>query len=247
MPVSAPAAAAVILGRAVINEDPVSSGAPAENRFSVPHQHRLAASLRVINDFQSLKNPSKPTKSRGLEPCVAVYGYRYYDPLTGRWPSRDPIGEGGEINLYGFVRNDGINQWDLLGLHCRDCAGEKKACFEHLDMTYKFAKESTDATFKQMFDDLKKQDESCKNYCALNDEWDPTGITRWACEKQCKAKATMQWQMIHAMKIATNLALLERYMWGSLSCDDKFSECLSGWGEDKRGCPCISDGRGTTS
>ena len=26
---------------------------------------------------------------------MAVYGYRYYDPATGRWPSRDPIGEVG--------------------------------------------------------------------------------------------------------------------------------------------------------
>jgi RHS repeat-associated protein len=30
------------------------------------------------------------------------YLYRYYDPLTGRWPSRDPIEEGGGMNLYGF-------------------------------------------------------------------------------------------------------------------------------------------------
>jgi uncharacterized protein RhaS with RHS repeats len=44
------------------------------------------------------------------------YGYRYYDPVTGRWPSRDPIGERGGLNLYGFVGNDGVNQWDLLGL-----------------------------------------------------------------------------------------------------------------------------------
>ncbi len=44
------------------------------------------------------------------------YGYRYYDPLTGRWPSRDPIGERGGINLYGFVRNSGVNRFDRLGL-----------------------------------------------------------------------------------------------------------------------------------
>jgi uncharacterized protein RhaS with RHS repeats len=44
------------------------------------------------------------------------YGYRYYDPLTGRWPSRDPIGEEGGVNLYGFVRNDGVNWVDVLGL-----------------------------------------------------------------------------------------------------------------------------------
>jgi uncharacterized protein RhaS with RHS repeats len=44
------------------------------------------------------------------------YGYRYYDPVTGRWPSRDPIGEGGELNLYGFVGNNCLNYWDYLGL-----------------------------------------------------------------------------------------------------------------------------------
>ena len=43
------------------------------------------------------------------------YGYRYYDPVTGRWPSRDPIEENGGINLYSFVNNDGVNQWDYLG------------------------------------------------------------------------------------------------------------------------------------
>jgi hypothetical protein len=46
---------------------------------------------------------------------VADYLYRYYDPLTGRWPSRDPIEEEGGMNLYGFVGNDGVNKWDYLG------------------------------------------------------------------------------------------------------------------------------------
>ncbi|MCF7676399.1 MAG: RHS repeat-associated core domain-containing protein [Akkermansiaceae bacterium] len=43
------------------------------------------------------------------------YGYRWYDPLTGRWPSRDPIGERGGVNLYGFVGNDGVDYSDRLG------------------------------------------------------------------------------------------------------------------------------------
>jgi RHS repeat-associated protein len=43
------------------------------------------------------------------------YGYRYYNDTTGRWPSRDPIGERGGMNLYGFVGNDGVNRWDYLG------------------------------------------------------------------------------------------------------------------------------------
>jgi hypothetical protein len=36
--------------------------------------------------------------------------------VTGRWPSRDPIEEQGGINLYGFVGNDGVNRFDVLGL-----------------------------------------------------------------------------------------------------------------------------------
>jgi RHS repeat-associated protein len=44
------------------------------------------------------------------------YGYRWFDPVTGRWPSRDPIGERGGANLYGFVGNDGVNKRDFLGL-----------------------------------------------------------------------------------------------------------------------------------
>jgi integrase/recombinase XerD len=56
---------------------------------------------------------------------VADYGYRYYDPLTGRWPSRDPIQEKGGVNLYGFVGNDGISNIDAYGL-CK--LGKKIGC-----------------------------------------------------------------------------------------------------------------------
>ena len=39
-----------------------------------------------------------------------------YDPSTGRWFSRDPIGEDGGVNLYAFAGNDSIDYWDALGL-----------------------------------------------------------------------------------------------------------------------------------
>ena len=38
------------------------------------------------------------------------------DPLTGRWPSRDPIEEDGGENLYGFVGNDGVGRIDVMGM-----------------------------------------------------------------------------------------------------------------------------------
>lgn len=58
--------------------------------------------------------PRSP-KTQAFEGVVMYYGYRYYDPETGRWPSRDPIEEEGGVNLYGFVGNDGVNWVDILG------------------------------------------------------------------------------------------------------------------------------------
>jgi RHS repeat-associated protein len=58
----------------------------------------------------------KSQKNQDFSKGVTYYGYRYYDPVTGRWPSRDPIGEVGGINLYGFVGNQSISVSDFLGL-----------------------------------------------------------------------------------------------------------------------------------
>jgi RHS repeat-associated protein len=42
--------------------------------------------------------------------------YRAYDPDLGRWLSRDPIGETGGINLYGYVGNNPVGRIDPRGL-----------------------------------------------------------------------------------------------------------------------------------
>jgi RHS repeat-associated protein len=42
--------------------------------------------------------------------------YRAYTPAIGRWLTRDPIGEEGGINLYGYVDNDPVNTVDPFGL-----------------------------------------------------------------------------------------------------------------------------------
>jgi RHS repeat-associated protein len=47
---------------------------------------------------------------------VRFYGFRYYDPETGRWPNRDPIGEFGGINLYSFNSNNSVLRYDFLGM-----------------------------------------------------------------------------------------------------------------------------------
>jgi RHS repeat-associated protein len=45
------------------------------------------------------------------------YLFRDYQTQVGRWPSRDPIGELGERNIYAFVGNDLLNWVDLFGLY----------------------------------------------------------------------------------------------------------------------------------
>jgi RHS repeat-associated protein len=64
------------------------------------------------------------TKYLYSETGLVYYGYRYYSPELGRWLSRDPVGEAGGPNVFGFVRNTPINTVDVLGLDGqKDCRG----------------------------------------------------------------------------------------------------------------------------
>lgn len=61
------------------------------------------------------------------------YGHRYYDASTGRWLSRDPIEEQGGLNLYGFVRNDPISDFDALGkLSRQECLDKLRGLKTHI-------------------------------------------------------------------------------------------------------------------
>ncbi|HRT59254.1 MAG TPA: RHS repeat-associated core domain-containing protein, partial [Candidatus Paceibacterota bacterium] len=55
------------------------------------------------------------TKYYDWETGLYYYGYRDYDPGTGRWLSRDPLGEEGGINLYEAFRNDPVSYVDADG------------------------------------------------------------------------------------------------------------------------------------
>jgi len=79
-------------------------------------------------------NASRRRSKRHNEGRVTHYGYRYYDPVTGRWPSRDPLHEVGsqstfrlantrrfpsdwDLGLsYVFVRNSPLKNIDYLGM-----------------------------------------------------------------------------------------------------------------------------------
>jgi RHS repeat-associated protein len=71
---------------------------------------RLQAGAGVYQPFLFSTKPYDPQTG------LSYYGFRYYSPDMGRWLTRDPLGEGGGLNLYAFVSNNPVNKIDPVGL-----------------------------------------------------------------------------------------------------------------------------------
>ena len=98
-----------------------------ENHFAI-----RVTKNNLIVDMQILTSPSRTrvrclrryasgrTTSRRRCRLISTSGSRCYGYQTSSdrsaWPSRDPLEEGGGLNLYGFVRNNSNNYFDQLGL-----------------------------------------------------------------------------------------------------------------------------------
>jgi RHS repeat-associated protein len=96
-------------------DDPPEGDLPAGNASKSPSPPPNPKTggffLNSLPTNESTEEPPLP-KTTG----VTYYTYRYYDPLTGRWPSRDPIQERGGLNLYGLLKNDSVGRIDYLGM-----------------------------------------------------------------------------------------------------------------------------------
>jgi RHS repeat-associated protein len=74
---------------------------------------RLVSKWGPLADVNTMQFSSMPThRQSGL----SLYPFRAYDSGLQRWLSRDPIGEQGGINLYGFVGNNPMSRVDPYGL-----------------------------------------------------------------------------------------------------------------------------------
>lgn len=79
-------------------------------------------------DFFEKSNRTRPANRRQPQQLRRKNRPCAYKTASGipLWPSRDPIEEQGGLNLYGFVGNDGVNRYDLLGMMIRlhSCAAD---------------------------------------------------------------------------------------------------------------------------
>jgi len=82
----------------------------------------FAEPLRVTGP-KAKSNPIRfSTKYTDDESGFLDYGYRYYSPGTGRWISRDPVGESQDRPLYVCCNNTHLGRFDLHGLKsCCTC------------------------------------------------------------------------------------------------------------------------------
>ncbi|MBN1917555.1 MAG: RHS repeat-associated core domain-containing protein, partial [Verrucomicrobia bacterium] len=60
------------------------------------------------------------TKQASTGSGLLDFGYRWYDPQTGRWTQRDPIGAAGGPNLYAYVGGNPVSFTDTNGLYGYD-------------------------------------------------------------------------------------------------------------------------------
>jgi RHS repeat-associated protein len=80
-------------------------------------QNRDAFGRSVVDPTSRLTCPLRASSQYADEESGLNYSFhRYYDPGLGRYINRDPIGEVGGINLYGFCGNNPVNSFDPLGL-----------------------------------------------------------------------------------------------------------------------------------
>jgi RHS repeat-associated protein len=71
----------------------------------------------TISDPSFLQPYSYTGREWDEETGLYFYRARYYDPMVGRFISKDPIGfAGGDVNLYGYVQNNPVNWVDPSGL-----------------------------------------------------------------------------------------------------------------------------------
>ena len=101
------------------------------------HTHTTTTGTHIIHSQTNAKSLTNPYHSQNPPPTtytydstsspfvsngVYYYGLRYYSAELGRWINRDPIGANGGINVYTFVGNAPLDNFDSFGFS-KDLSG----------------------------------------------------------------------------------------------------------------------------
>ena len=97
----------------------------ARRSFSEGEASPRKTRVRVSRCRASGRLSRRSPRSREIATGYGVCGYRTASGQR-KWLSRDPIGERGGKNLYGFAHNDPQNRYDKLGLSCEYCGSKTK-------------------------------------------------------------------------------------------------------------------------
>jgi RHS repeat-associated protein len=96
------------------------------------------------------------------------YGFRYYLPQSGRWLSRDPIGENGGNNVYGFCLNAAVRYVDRDG-RTIEFTGEQSA----IDAGKKLLEEAKEKASDQLRTAIRNIEDD-KTACKIKLTWNST-------------------------------------------------------------------------
>lgn len=105
-----------------------------------------------------------------------------YNPKDGRWLTRDPIQENGGLNLYGFVGNNPIIWFDLLGLN-KTITTNKNNCSITIAVDIIVYSSKKNLINEE---DLKIVAKKIKT--SINDRW--SGQKKGCCDVKIKANVT---------------------------------------------------------
>jgi len=79
---------------------------------------------QAVPSIQTVENPFRfPGQYYDQETGLHYNYHRYYDPMTGRYVTPDPIGLWGGINLFVYVKNNPVRFKDPRGLFWCDELG----------------------------------------------------------------------------------------------------------------------------
>ena len=143
----------------------VSEVLAADGSVSAHYEYAPFGALTVSHGTSATANPFRFSSEYAEDDTATVYyNYRHYEPATGRWLRRDPVGNVSSRNLYAFMFNIDYRT-DCLGLMENDKNGNSDVLkvIEHLESRA----EADILSFSYKCDDLvvdeeNKEEGSCK-------------------------------------------------------------------------------------